>query len=272
MRSDELFDVRGLATVVTGGASGLGLAYAEAMAENGARVTLMDIDVRALEHQVGRLREAGFDVRGECVDVTDRTHMAEAFDATAAHYGRLDVVFANAGIDLPPGFLTRSGQRAAEGAIDTLPEANWDQVIAINLTGVFLTIRAAARHMKPHNAGRIIVTTSAAAFRPSPVVGLAYMPAKAGAAHLVRQAALELARYGILVNAIAPGPFVTNIAGGHSHSTVTRAAVERRSPLHRMGHPDEIKGLALFLASPASSYMTGAQIVIDGGSSLGSAD
>ena len=99
-----------------------------------------------------------------------------------------------------------------------------------------------------------------------------YMPAKAGAAHLVRQAALELAKYNILVNAIAPGPFITNIAGGHMRDPATVAAFARLAPLHRLASTDEIQGLALFLASPAASYVTGSQIVIDGGVLLGLAD
>ena len=118
--------------------------------------------------------------------------------------------------------------------------------------------------------GRIKVTTSA--IRGEAIVGMPYMPAKAAAAHLVRQAALELAKYNILVNAIAPGPFVTKIGGCHMHNPETVKAFARFAPLHRLGSTDEIQGLALFLASPASTYVTGSQIVIDGGVLLGQAD
>jgi NAD(P)-dependent dehydrogenase (short-subunit alcohol dehydrogenase family) len=132
-----------------------------------------------------------------------------------------------------------------------------------NLTSMFGTIKAAVPHMKKNaKGGRIIVTTSVAAIRGEAIVGMPYMPAKAGAAHMVRQAALELAKYNILVNAIAPGPFVTNIAGGHMRDPATVAAFARFSPLHRLASTDEIQGLALFLASPTSSYVTGSQIVI----------
>jgi NAD(P)-dependent dehydrogenase (short-subunit alcohol dehydrogenase family) len=115
--------------------------------------------------------------------------------------------------------------------------------------------------------GRIVVTTSIAGVRPSAVVGTPYMVAKAAAAHLVRQAALELARFNIRVNSIAPGPFLTRIT-----SPGLRAIWEKALPVHRLASVDEIKGLALFLASPASGYVTGAEFIIDGGSLLGRAD
>ena len=137
---------------------------------------------------------------------------------------------------------------------------------------MFWTIQAAVRHMKPQGGGRIIVTTSIAALKTEAVVGAPYMAAKAGAAHLVRQAALELARYNILVNAIAPGPFLTNISGGRMHDPAVRRHHERVTPLKRMAAPDEIMGLALFLASPSAKYITGTQMVIDGGATLGFAD
>lgn len=271
MRAERLFDVRGLATIVTGAASGLGLAYAEVMAENGARVTLLDRDAAALEREVERLASHQWDVRGEACDITDRARVREVFAAAAAHYGRLDVVFANAGIDLPPGYLT-GGKRDPQGGIENLPDGNWDRVIAVNLTGVFVTIREAARHMKPQGGGKIIVTTSVAASRASGLPGFAYMPAKAGAAHMVRQAALELARWNIHVNAIAPGPFATNIAGGHSLTDAAQQGAARAVPLRRMARPEEIKGAALLLASPAASFITGAEIVVDGGRMHGMAD
>jgi NAD(P)-dependent dehydrogenase (short-subunit alcohol dehydrogenase family) len=147
-------------------------------------------------------------------------------------------------------------------------------VIATNLTSVFNSIRAAVPHMKRNgkNGGRIIVTTSIAALRPEAIVGTPYMPAKAGAAHLVRQAALEFAKYNILVNAIAPGPFITNIAGGHMRDPEVAKAFESAVPLHRVASTDEIQGAALFLASRASTFVTGAELVIDGGVMLGRAD
>jgi NAD(P)-dependent dehydrogenase (short-subunit alcohol dehydrogenase family) len=123
--------------------------------------------------------------------------------------------------------------------------------------------------MKPARKGSIIATSSNAAIINEPIVGTPYMPAKAGVAHLVRNVALELAEYGIRVNAIAPGPFVTNIGGGALTDPVVRAAWDSRVPLGRIAETWQIKPLALYLASDASSYMTGAQLVIDGGHVLG---
>jgi NAD(P)-dependent dehydrogenase (short-subunit alcohol dehydrogenase family) len=145
-------------------------------------------------------------------------------------------------------------------------------VIEINLNGVFATVRAAARHMKPRKSGRIIITTSMAATHVEPAIGAAYMSAKAGAAHFMRSVALELAAYNITVNAIAPGFFVTNIGGGHAQDPVKQQAVAKAIPMHRVGFPEDIQGLALFLASPGSGYVTGREIIIDGGLSLGTAD
>ncbi|HTU94241.1 MAG TPA: SDR family oxidoreductase, partial [Solirubrobacteraceae bacterium] len=136
----------------------------------------------------------------------------------------------------------------------------------------FATARAAARHMRPRRSGRIIVTTSLAATKVEPAIGAAYMAAKAGARHLMHTIALELAADGIAVNAIAPGFFVTNIGGGHAHNPDLQAAIARDVPMHRIGQPDDIKGLALFLAAPASRYITGQEIIIDGGWGLGVAD
>jgi len=116
------------------------------------------------------------------------------------------------------------------------------------------------------------VTTSVAAYQCEPAIGSAYMAAKAGAAHFMRCVALELAAFNITVNAIAPGFFVTNIGGGHAKNPDVQAAMAKLMPMHRVGLPDDIKGLALFLASPASAYLTGQQITIDGGWTLGMAD
>ena len=271
VRAEELFHIRGTAALVTGAASGIGLACAKVLAANGARVTLLDKDAAALEAALKAVA-AGADVRGAVADVTQRAALNAAFDAAAGAYGRLDVVFANAGIGGGPGFLAIDGSRNEDYALERMPEERWNRVIAHHLNSVFLTIQAAARHMKPQGGGRIIVTTSIAALKTEAIIGAPYMAAKAGATHLVRQAALELARYNILVNAIAPGPFRTNISGGRLNDPAVRDFHARSSPLKRMAEPDEIMGLALFLASPAARYITGAQMVIDGGASLGLAD
>jgi NAD(P)-dependent dehydrogenase (short-subunit alcohol dehydrogenase family) len=270
------FDVAGFGVIVTGGASGLGLAYGEVLAAHGASVTLVDIDADAVGAQAARLEGEGLDVRGATADVTDHAALDRVIDEAAETYGRLDVAFANAGIDPGVGFVGAwAGDmrpRVPEGALERYTDERWTRVIDINLNGVFATVRAAVRHMRPRRFGRIIVTTSLAATSVEPAIGSAYMTAKAGARHFMHSIALELAADGIMVNAIAPGFFITNIGGGHAHNPDVQAAVAKVIPAHRVGQPDDIKALALFLASPASEYMTGQEIVIDGGWGLGVAD
>lgn len=276
MKIAELFGVEGYGVLVTGGASGLGLGFTEALAMNGARVTMLDVDAKRVAAESGRLRAAGLDVRGTVVDVRDHAALDQAVDEAAAAYGRLDVVFANAGIDSGPGFIGNwvgaDRPRNPAGALESYSDERWNRVIEVNLNGVFATLRAAARHMRPRKSGRIIVTTSLAALKTEAVIGAAYMAAKAGAAHLMRNVALELAADNITVNAIAPGFFITNIGGGHAHNPQTQQALAKSIPMHRVGFPADVAGLALFLASPASAYLTGQQIVIDGGWGLGEVD
>jgi NAD(P)-dependent dehydrogenase (short-subunit alcohol dehydrogenase family) len=276
LKINELFKVDGYGVIVTGGGSGLGLGFAEALAENGARVTILDVDAGRIDHETRRLQALGLAVRGEVVDVRDHAAIDRAFDAALAAHGRLDVVFANAGIDSGPGFVgswTGSQRpRNPEGALENYSDERWNRVLDINLNGIFATLRAGARLMRPQRSGRMIVTTSVAAFQCEPAIGAAYMTAKAGAAHLMRQVALELAAYHITVNAIAPGFFATNIGGGHAKQPQIQEAMSKVIPMHRVGIAEDIKGLALFLASPASAYLTGQQISIDGGWTLGAAD
>lgn len=272
----ELFNVTGYGAVVTGGASGIGLALTEAYAANGARVTMLDVHEQRIGSETKRLRDAGLDVRGKVVDVTDHASLDAAIDEAAREYGRLDIVCANAGIDSGVGFvgswIGQQRQRVVEGGLENYSDERWNRVIDINLNGIFATARAAARHMKPRKSGRIIMTTSLAATHIEPAIGSAYMAAKAGAAHFMRSVALELAAYNITVNAIAPGFIVTNIGGGHAHNPNTQREVGKVIPMHRVGFPEDLEGLALFLASPGSSYITGQEIIIDGGWGLGTAD
>ena len=276
MKCAELFSVAGQGAIVTGAGSGLGLAIAEALAENGARVTLLDVDADRIATETRRLVAQGYAARGEVVDVSDHAALERAFDSALAAHGRLDIVFANAGIDSGPGFVSgwfgATRTRNPDGALESYSDERWNRVIDVNLTGVFATLRAAARRMKPQRSGKLIVTTSVAGYQCEPAIGSAYMAAKAGAAHLMRSVAHELAAFNITVNAIAPGFFITNIGGGHAKNPEVQRAMAAVMPMHRVGFPDDIRGLALFLASPASAYITGQEITIDGGWTLGVAD
>ena len=253
----DLFKVEGLRTVVTGAASGLGLAMAEVMAEGGARVTLADLDSDGLEAVAARL---GGDVRTARVDVSDSSAVERLFDEVVDEQGGVDVAFANAGISLEPGVVDE------RGGLENLDRGAWDTVLGVNLNGVLFTMREAARHMKKQGSGRIVVTASTAGIGTDPMVGYSYSATKAAVLILVRQAALELAKHGVHVNAIAPGPFRTNIGG--DAAPIPPEAWNDIVAIGRMAEPEELKGVALLLASPASSFMTGAVVPVDGGQLL----
>ena len=156
MTIGSMFDVKGYGVIVTGGASGLGLAFVEVLAENGARVTMLDYNAERVERETARLAGLGLDVRGMVVDVREREKLDHAFDEAAELYGRIDVVFANAGADTGPGFvgLADRSSRPPEYAIENYDDARWSNGIHANLDAAFFTIKAAVRHMKPRNAGR----------------------------------------------------------------------------------------------------------------------
>jgi NAD(P)-dependent dehydrogenase (short-subunit alcohol dehydrogenase family) len=261
MKLADLFDVTGHVALVTGAASGLGLAFAEVMAQNGATVVLTDVNAAGLDAATSRLRAAGCNVEQAVVDIGDTQVLRAAIDRAAERHGRLDAVFANAGGTTGPGF-----KLSPSGGIDALDLGQFEHAIQIHLSATFHTIRLAAVHMKRQRSGSIIATTSIAGTRSDPLVGYGYVAAKAAINNVVRHAAVDLAPYNVRVNAIAPGPFLTNIAGGRMHTEP--AVVEKFAamvPLGRIGQPDEIKGLALLLASRAGSFITGAVIPIDGG-------
>src|SRR5690606_6409158 len=192
-------------------------------------------------------------------------------------YGGCDIAFANAGLDVGNGFWTPEGTRNPEGQIDVYDPQRWYKSIGINLNGVFHTVREAARVMKANDkrpggrrGGSIVITSSNAAEVNEAIVGVPYMAAKAGVKDFMRHAAYELAAYGIRVNAIAPGPFVTNIGDGWVRKNpAAKAAWDERVPVARMAETYQIKPLALLLASDTGRFMTGAYVMIDGGMQLG---
>ncbi|WEK48149.1 MAG: SDR family NAD(P)-dependent oxidoreductase [Candidatus Andeanibacterium colombiense] len=269
----DQFDVTGRSAFVTGAASGLGLAYAECMAEAGARVSITDIDGAGAEREAKRLVDQGYDVRWGVCDVSQLDDVAAAIDAHVHAFGGLDICFANAGLDVGNGFWSPEGDRNPDGQIDVYDPERWYKSIGINLTGVFHTVREAARAMKANTqrrGGAIVITSSNAAEVNEAIVGVPYMAAKAGVKHFMRHAAYELAAYGIRVNAIAPGPFVTNIGDGWvKKNPAAKAAWDELVPVGRMAETYQVKPLALLLASDAGSYMTGSHVMIDGGMQLG---
>lgn len=273
MKTLDQFDLTGRSGLVTGAASGIGLAYAEVLAEAGAKVTLTDIDAEGAARECARLVDQGYEARWDSCDVSKLEQVARAFDHHVAAYGGCDVAFANAGLDVGNGFWTPEGKRNPDGQIDVYDPDRWYKSIGINLNGVFHTVREAARVMKANTArrgGSIVITSSNAAEVNEAIVGVPYMAAKAGVKHFMRHAAYELAAYGIRVNAIAPGPFVTNIGDGWvKKNPAAKVAWDDLVPVGKMAETYQIKPLALLLASDAGSYMTGAHVMIDGGMQLG---
>jgi NAD(P)-dependent dehydrogenase (short-subunit alcohol dehydrogenase family) len=245
----ELIDLRGRTSVVTGGAMGIGLAIARRLHEAGANVVLADLDGDAAQEAAGGLGDDR--ALGVTVDVSDAEAVERLLGETSERFGGVDVLVNNAGIFPMIPFL--------ETDLET-----FRRVIDVNLTGVFLCTRAAARRMIDQGrGGRVINITSIDALHPS-MVGLAHYDAsKHGVWGFTKNVALELAPHRIWVNALAPGGVLTPGLGDVPPDTLE--AFEATIPMRRMGDPDDIARATLFLASDLSSYMTGAQVVVDGG-------
>ena len=259
MQAEKLFDLHGQVAIVTGAASGLGLAITKALAANGAHVALLDLNAETLAAAAQWLNGQGFSAESHQIDVSDSTALRETIDGIAGKHGHLDILVANAGISGGPNSRTEAG------AIENVSDELWNKVVDVNLTATFVAIQSAARHMKKQRQGRIVAIASIAGLRADPMTGYAYASSKGAVVNLVKQASWELAPYNVLVNGIAPGPFRTNIAGGRIREPAVEKAFADLVRLGRIAEPDEIMGLALLLASRASSFMTGTVIPIDGG-------
>lgn len=253
-----LFSLGGDIVVVTGASSGIGQAAAEVYAAAGATVVVLGRNADRVQAVVAGITSRGGTAHGFAVDVAVRGAMDETLERITREIGRPTVVVANAGI---AGGASYRG----DGRLADYSDAEWDEVVATNLTGTFETVRAAARVLEP--GGRILVTSSTAGMRTDPMVSYAYVATKAAILNLVRQTALELAPRGIRVNAVAPGPFKgTRIGDGKTEiSPEFEAEWASTIPLARMGTMPEIQGPMLFLVSPASAFVTGAILPVDGG-------
>ena len=263
LSAQSVFDVAGKSFVVTGAASGLGEAMSEVLSANGAHVLLIDSDAQALKRVHERLSATGGRVQSQVIDVSN----APALKAQVAEFvdnrQGLDGLFANAGISGGPGFGTEAG--AVTGGIQAQSPQDWERVFQINLHGVVASLQSAAAVMKLQKHGSLVLTASIAGVKAEPFVSYAYATVKSAVIQLMRQTALELAPYGVRVNAIAPGFIKTNIAGGRLHDDATALRLQSKIPLGRLGRASELHGITLLLASDASSYITGALIPIDGG-------
>lgn len=264
VHASRLFDVAGRAYVVTGAASGLGLAISEVLVANDASVLMLDRDASGIEEAAAR---TGRGAEGGAIDVTDVAGLQCAIDGFVEKTGRIDGLFANAGISGGAGFGTVTG--AATGRLENQENGNWDAVLGINLLGVVNSLKAVVPAMKRQRRGSIVITASIAGMKVESFVAYSYAAAKAAVIQLMRQSALEMAPFGIRVNAIAPGYVRTAIGGGRLHDSTVEAILAQRIPMRRLGAPREIQGIALLLASDAASYMTGSLVPIDGGALLG---
>jgi NAD(P)-dependent dehydrogenase (short-subunit alcohol dehydrogenase family) len=262
----QLFDVAGRAFVVTGVASGIGLAIAEVLAANGGRLLLLDRDAQGLEEVASKLKASAAS-RAVDVDVADADAVRQAVHAFIADTGRIDGLFANAGISGGAGFGTAAGMTS--GQLEHQDGKHWHSILDINLLGVLNSLQAVVPEMKRQRSGSIVITASITGIQAEPFVSYSYAAAKAAVIQVMRQSALELGPFGIRVNAIAPGFIKTAIAGGRLHDAAVEAALSRKIALGRLGAAHELQGIALLLASSAGSYITGSVLPVDGGALLG---
>ncbi|UJF35449.1 SDR family oxidoreductase [Paenibacillus hexagrammi] len=256
-------DLKDKVAVVTGAGSGIGRAAALMLAQQGMKVCLADLKDERRDQTVQEILSTGGQAISVDVDVADPIRVAEAFEEVAHAWGRLDFVFANAGIN---GVLA---------PIEDMKPEDWDRTLSVNLKGTFLCVKHAVPHMK-EQGGSIVITSSINGSRKFSGFGMsAYSASKAGQVAFAKMAALELARYKIRVNAICPGSIKTNI-GENTQPTPELQKIkipvnypEGSQPLeHAPGMPEQVADLVAFLASEASSHITGTELFIDGAESL----
>ncbi len=254
MSNDYLFDLTGKVALVTGAGSGLGAEFAEVIAEAGADVVCADIDLASAEATSGNVRRIGRTGLAVRCDVSRHDEVVAMVDAAVERFGRLDVLFNNAGIADP------SPAPVHEFDLD-----DWHRVLDVDLNGVFYCSREVLRVMVRQGSGKIINIASmwglAGASSVFPVP--AYNAAKGAVVNLTRELGLEYATHGIQVNALCPGFYRTKL--GDYDDPDFLAAITAFTPMGRVAEAREIRGPALFLASPASDYMTGQTLVVDGG-------
>ncbi len=241
--------------VVTGAGSGIGYAIAERFARAGARVCVNYYGYKDESTELAeRLSSEGHPAIAVEADVSDRKQVERMIDRTVAELGGVNVLVNNAGIEKPVPLLD-------------LDDETWNQIVSVDLTGVFICTQVAARRMRDGGAGGAIVNVSSI-HEDVTFPGYApYCAAKGGVRMLMRNAALELAPYGIRVNNVAPGAIATPINQGTMNDPEKMRQLDEIIPSGRMGRPEEVAAVALFLASDESAYVTGSTYLVDGGMS-----
>jgi NAD(P)-dependent dehydrogenase (short-subunit alcohol dehydrogenase family) len=255
MRVQDLFDLTGKTAIVTGGGSGIGRQMAEGLADLGASLVLCARNVERCERAAREIGAIGVRTLALRCDVRSADDVNAVVDRALRDLGSVDVLVNNAG--------TSWGAPAED-----TPLEGWEKVLAVNLTGVFLFSQAAGRVMIERGGGAIVNIASVAGLRGSPpgaMDAIAYNASKGGVISFTRDLAHKWARHGIRVNAIAPGWFPSDMSKVllERHGEAFLAGI----PQHRFGGPDDLKGAVAFLASPASAYVTGHTLVVDGGQS-----
>jgi len=253
----DLFDLSGRIAIVTGGATGIGLQMADALAELGASVVLCGRDGGRCERAAADLERArGVRCAGLACDVSSSDDVTRLVAETCDRFGRIDVLVNNAGT-------------AWAGPVEDTPLRGWQKVVDVNLTGVFLCSQAVGRVMIGQGGGRIVNVASITGLRGSPpeeLDAIAYSTTKGAVVAFTRDLAAKWARHGIAVNAIAPGWFPTDL----SRPVLDRAGdrLTAAIPLRRYGGDSDLKGAIAYLASAASAYVTGHTLVVDGGATI----
>ncbi len=250
MTLTDLFSLEGKVAIVTGASRGLGRGIAEALNMAGAKVVLVGRDMESLAETKSSLQSSS-DSLIICGDVTDETFMLSAFNQTLAHFGSIDILVNNAGI-------IRRNPAMEYTAND------WDDVVSTNLTSVFRWSVEAAKRMSNRGGGKIVNIASLLSFSGGMNV-VAYAAAKGGVAQLTKALANEWAKFGINVNAIAPGYFETSATEALRANPERSQSILARIPAGRWGEPSDLAGTAIFLTSKASDYVNGHILLVDGG-------
>jgi NAD(P)-dependent dehydrogenase (short-subunit alcohol dehydrogenase family) len=248
----EVFKLDGRVALITGGNRGLGFVMARALAEAGADVVVTSRQQEKAENSAASIAQAtGRRALGLTVDVTDAAQVEKMVQTVVNEFGHIDILINNAGINI-------------RKPIEEFDEASWDLVQSTNLKAPFLCARAVSRYMKEQRYGRVINVASMLGLTGLPERG-AYSSSKGGVIQLTKVLALEWAPYNVTVNALCPGPFATELNIPVLNNPQANQFFIDHLPLKRWGKPEELGGVAIFLASEASSFMTGAALVVDGG-------